>query len=134
MAGVFAALGSGYAAAREIARDENTKLGFSEGFVMGLLGWEWHHARDRFGRFGLLRVYHTDEALNVIRVNAYNGGLKAGYVAAAALSDSAKKTYLSKIRKMARSAQAGNWDRNDQISYVIELATAGLRYGIIKPF
>ena len=134
MVGVYVALGAGYYQARELAREENNKSGFSQGFVMGLLGWEWHQATNRFGRWGVLNINQFDEAINVIRVKAYNAGLKAGYLAAVALPPAAKKAYLSRIRKLAHGAQAGNWTRNDQVSYVIELAAAGLVHGVIRPF
>lgn len=54
MAGVFAALGSGYLEARNMVRKENVASGYSQGFVMGLLGWEWSHVVSRFGRHGVL--------------------------------------------------------------------------------
>ena len=67
MVGVYVALGAGYYQARELAREENNKSGFSQGFVMGLLGWEWHQATNRFGRWGVLNINQFDEAINVIR-------------------------------------------------------------------
>jgi Domain of unknown function (DUF4157) len=129
MVGVFVALGSGYAAAREAVRNENTVSGLSQGFVMGLLGWEWRHVVDRFGRWSVIRINAMDEATDVIRVNAYNRGLRAGYDFAATLSADEKKAYLSRIRKFGGIRVPKNWNRNRdaQISYVIELAAAALR-------
>jgi hypothetical protein len=129
MVGVFVALGSGYAAAREAVRNENTVSGLSQGFVMGLLGWEWRHVVDRFGRWSVLRINAMDEATDVIRVNAYNRGLRAGYDFAATLSADEKKAYLSHIRKFGGIRVPKNWNRNRdaQISYVIELAAAAVR-------
>jgi Domain of unknown function (DUF4157) len=132
MVGVFVALGSGYAAARKAVRDENTVSGFSEGFVMALLGWEWHHAVDRFGRPYLLRINKIDEATDVIRVNAYNRGLKAGYVTGAALPADAKKAYLREIRKFTGPRGSTIWSREEQISYVIQLAAVA-RLHFLKP-
>lgn len=121
---VAKALGSGYAAAREAVKDEHTMSGFYQGLVMGLLGWEWRHVVDRFHRHFIVRIYVTDEALNIIRVRAYNQGLFGGYAFGSAFPADLKKSFLSKIRKLVPNAHAGNWSRNDQISYVIELATA----------
>jgi hypothetical protein len=132
MAGVFVALGSGYAAAREAVQNENDRIGFAEGFVMGLLGWSGSQVKYLFGRFGVLRIYQADEELNSIRVKAYNAALAAGYTAAKALPKAAQKEYLSKLRKLAGHPSAGNWTRNDQISFVIDLATTALKKGVIQ--
>jgi hypothetical protein len=65
----------------------------------------------------------------VIRVNAYNRGLRAGYDFGAGLSADVKKAYLRSIRKSAGVGAPKNWTRRDeQISYVIELAAAALRH------
>ena len=131
MAGVFVALGSGYAEARAAVRNDYTASGFSQGFVMGLLGWDWHHAVDRFGvRFVIPNP--MDEALGVIRVNAYNAGLRAGYFAGAGLPADQKKAYLRAIRKFAGRRDSTTWSRADQISYVIELGAVA-RLHILKP-
>jgi Domain of unknown function (DUF4157) len=127
MVGVFVALGSGYAAAREAVRNENTVSGLSQGFVMGLLDWSWRQAIDRFGRWSVIRINAMDEATDVIRVNAYNRGLRAGYDFAATLSADEKKAYLRQIRKFGGIRVPKSWSRDDQISYVIALAAAALR-------
>jgi hypothetical protein len=49
-AGVWMALGSGYAEAREIVENENTASGFSQGFVAALLGWSPKQTADHFMR------------------------------------------------------------------------------------
>lgn len=137
MAGVFVALGSGYAAARAIVANENAASGFSQGFVMGLLQWEWRHAVDRF-RMPLLRINRFDGASDVIRVNAYHGGLKAGWAAGSALDATAKKAYLTKLRKLGAVQGPKAWSpdkdaaRNQQISYVIALAAAGRRHRVFQ--
>lgn len=144
MVGVFVALGSGYAAARDLARNENTASGFSQGFVTGLLGWEWRHTADRLGRRYLV-IDSWDEAMDSIRVKYYNGGLKAGWVAAKAFNPSVGRAYLTKLRKASGVQIPGDWSahsgdeaerlraRHVQTSYVIDLAATGLRYNIIRP-
>ncbi len=47
MVGVFVALGAGYAEARQMAKNENFKSGFSQGFVMAVLDWTWIQAASR---------------------------------------------------------------------------------------
>jgi len=142
MVGVFVALGSGYAAARDAARNENSTEGFGVGFVTGLLGWEWRHTADRFGRKYLV-INSFDEEMDVIRVKYYNGGLKAGYAAALALDPRARKVYLTKLRRLSGvpipdgwTAQSSGWmermrAQNVQKSYVIDLASAGLKNSVI---
>ncbi|MGI6419859.1 MAG: hypothetical protein ACOX1P_29845 [Thermoguttaceae bacterium] len=138
MVGVFAALGSGYQEARNQARNENTISGFAQGFVTGILDWQWHHAASRFGR-RYLRINAADEAMDSIRVTAYNGGLKTGFRAGSALPAAAKKAYRITLRKLANRQDAGQWSKNEdqarlqQVDYVIALATAGLRHGVISP-
>jgi hypothetical protein len=127
MVGVFLALGSGYAAARKAVRNENTVSRLSQGFVMGLLGWEWRQVVDRFGRLFVIPINAVDEATDVIRVNAYNRGLRAGYEFGAGLSVDVKKAYLRDIRKFGGVRVPLNWTRDDQVTYVIELAAAAVR-------
>jgi hypothetical protein len=127
----FVALfGAPYWAAEAAYREENTAGGFSQGFVAGLLAWDWGQLVDRFGR-RYLHINPSDEEMNRIRVVAYNLGLEAGYALADGLSDDAKKKYLSAIRKRAHEPMPEHWGRNEQISYVIALATAALRYGVL---
>jgi hypothetical protein len=93
---------------------------------MGILGWTWRQAVDRFGRPAVIRINPFDEATDVIRVNAYNHGLRAGYVYGAGLSADAKKAYLRDIHKFAGIRAPKSWSRQNQIDYVIELAAAAL--------
>ncbi len=138
MVGVWVALGSGYYQAREEARNENTVSGFSHGFVAAILGWRWEHIVARFQRTHL-KINHADAAMDSIRVNSYHSGIKSGYLAGVILPPEAKKAYVSKIRSTGNVHGPKNWDankdvaRNQQISYVIELATTALRHQIIKP-
>jgi hypothetical protein len=126
MAGVFVALGAGYAEARNAVRNESTAAGFSQGFVMSLLGWEWHQAVDRFAVWSA-QPTPWDEALGYIKANAYNGGLKAGFEAGARLPPDARKAYLREIRRLAGPRGTTRWSRLDQIDYVIALAAVARR-------
>ncbi len=135
--GVWVALGSGYYEARQKAKKNETLSGFSQGFVMAIIGWKWDHVVSRFRR-NYLRINHFDEAMDVIRVNSYHEGLKTGYLAGMALSDANKKEYRRKIRQAGNIKGPKEWSangdvaRNQQISYVIEMAGAALRYQVIK--
>ncbi|MFO1058744.1 MAG: hypothetical protein U1E53_17465 [Dongiaceae bacterium] len=131
MAGVFVALGAGYAEARAAVRNESTASGFSQGFVMGLLGWERHQAVDRFGVWSATPT-PWDEALGTIKANAHNRGLKAGFEAGSRLPPDQKKAYLREIRRLAGPRDGTGWSRRDQIAYVIELAAAA-RQHVLKP-
>jgi|SRR5579864_8775357 len=130
MAGVFVALGSGYAAAAEDVRNWNSRVGFAEGFVTGLLGWNPSQVRRLLGqeRPNVSSLYE----LNVIAMNARNRGLAAGWTAAKALPIAAQKLYLTRLRLAAGHPSPGRWTRNDQISFVIEIAMAGLKESIIQ--
>jgi hypothetical protein len=128
MVGVFVALGAGYEQARELARAEESASGFSQGFVMGILGWEWRHVVDRFYRHGVIRINQSDEELNVIRVKSYDTGLKSGFLLGSFLPEEVQRAFVSGLRKLAGHPSAGQWTRNDQISLVISLATAYRRY------
>lgn len=136
--GVWVALGSGYYEARQKAKSEETMLGFSQGFVMAISGWQWNHVVSLFQR-PFLRNNHFDEGLDVIRVNSYHEGLKTGYLAGITMPQDARKEYLSKIRKAGNVPGPKEWSRgyyaarNQQISYVIDLAVAARRYLIVKP-
>ncbi|CAN5327900.1 hypothetical protein BH10ACI1_BH10ACI1_32060 [soil metagenome] len=136
--GVWVALGSGYYQAREEAKNENTMAGFSQGFVMAILKWKWHNVVSRFQR-PYLRINKFDEQMDSIRVTSYHKGLKSGYLAGTVLSDDVKKEYIKKIRGAGNVYAPKNWSgdddvaRNQQISYVIDLAGTALKLQIIKP-
>lgn len=135
--GVWVALGSGYYQAREEAKNQNTMAGFSQGFVMAILKWKWHNVVSRFQR-PYLRINKFDEEMDSIRVTSYHNGLKSGFLAGTVMSDEAKKEYVKKIRTAGNVKAVKQWSeneyeaRNQQISYVIELAGAALRFQIIK--
>jgi hypothetical protein len=139
---VLTALGVGYYQAHEAARKEEGVSGFSHGFVMGLLGWEWRHVKERFTR-QFFRMNHYDEAMDVIRVNAYRQGLLAGFLTGLVFPPGAKKEYLRKIQEGAGASAAGwsahsdQWEermraQRVQINYVIDLAVSARRKGIVK--
>jgi Domain of unknown function (DUF4157) len=128
----FVALGAGYAEAREAVSEENTISGFSQGFVMGLLGWEWSQVVDRFGRSFVLRTNTFYEELDVVRDGAYNSGLKAGYAVGHRLPYNERKAYLKAIRVFAGPRGSKTWTRRDQISYVIDLSAIA-RLHLLKP-
>jgi len=136
MEGVFLALGAGYLEAREIVRERESRSGFSHGFVMGILGWEWRHVLDRFYRH-YIHISSWDEELNVIRVKAYNVSLQSGFLLGAVLPDSLQKAFVSGLRKLAGHPSTANWNSRDpldemevyraqrvQINFVIDLAVA----------
>jgi hypothetical protein len=137
MVGVWVALGSGYYQAREEAKNENTLSGFSQGFVMAILKWKWSAVVSRFQR-PYLSINKFDEQMNSIRVNSYHTGLKAGYLAGKVLPDETKKSYVKKIRSAGNVHGPKEWSadedeaRNQQISYVIDMATTAIRFQIIK--
>jgi hypothetical protein len=139
---VLTALGVGYYQAHEAARKEEGVSGFSHGFVMGLLGWEWRHVKERFTR-QFFRMNHYDEAMDVIRVNAYRQGLLGGFLTGLVFPAGAKKEYLRKIREGAGALAAGwsarseQWEermraQRVQINYVIDLAVSARKKGIVK--
>jgi hypothetical protein len=131
MAGVWLGLGAGYAAARKEARNENAARGFSYGFVMAVLGWSWSQAVERFGQFSATPT-PEDEALRVIRANAFNRGLRAGFQAGANLADSDRTAYQDAIKEQARintnTHPPRAWTRRTQIDYVIDLAAAARKH------
>ena len=134
--GVWVALGSGYYQAREEAKKDETMSGFSQGFVMAILGWKWSHVVPLFRR-PYLSINKFDEQMNSIRVNSYHAGLKTGFLAGMVLPEDGKKAYRAKIRRAGNVTGPKEWSRDDdvarnqQVSYVIEMAAAGRRYGII---
>jgi hypothetical protein len=135
--GVWVALGSGYYQAREQAKNENTLSGFSQGFVAAILDWKWNHVVSRFRR-NYLSINKFDEKMNEIRVKSYHSGLQTGYLAGVSLSYEAKKAYVRKIRGAGNVQAPKEWSkdddvaRNQQISYVIDMASTALKLQIIK--
>ena len=133
--GVWVALGSGYYEARQMVKNENAISGFSQGFVCGLLRWNYDQTLERFRRENI-RINVFDEATNEIRVSAYMDGLQKGFAAGIAMPRETAKDYLKKLRQLANVAlpRADDWAgvRNVQIGFVISLAAAGRKHGLIK--
>jgi hypothetical protein len=121
---VFVTLGAPYKEARELIKAQETSTGFSQGFVMGILGWEWRHILSLFYLHNVIRISVWDEQQNVIRVKNYNLGLLGGYAAGRAMPKDRQKSLVSDLRKAAGQPSKGSWTRNDQISFVIPLAAA----------
>lgn len=134
--GVWVALGSGYYQAREEAKKEEAMSGFSQGFVMAVMNWQWTHVVSRFQR-PHLNINKFDEQMNSIRVNSYHGGLMRGFLAGRVLPADVKKAIVSKLREAGKISAPKEWSRNSdvarnqQISYVIEMAAAGRRNNLI---
>ncbi len=122
MYGVWMALGSGYLGARNNVKRTKFASGYSRGFVMGLLKWDWHHVSDRFGVQRVMHTNHFDESLDGLGAEAYVRALFFGFKVAQGLSDDYKASYLRGLRAVS-NPEKGNWTRNDQISYVISLST-----------
>jgi len=135
--GVWVALGSGYYQAREEAKSEERMSGFSQGFVMGILGWKWNHVVSLFRR-PYLSINKFDSEMDSIRVNSYHAGLKSGFLAGVTMPAEAKKATSKAIRRAGNVSGPKEWSRdsdvarNQQVSYIIEMAAAARRYNIIK--
>ena len=121
---VFVTLGAPYEEARELLKSQETSTGFAQGFVMAILGWEWHHVLSLFYSHGVVRINVWDEDQNTLRVKNYNLGLIGGFVAGRAVPKDRRKSLVSDLRKAAGHPATGSWTRNDQISFVIPLAAA----------
>jgi hypothetical protein len=127
--GVWVALGAPYVQAKAIVTAENFKSGFSQGYVTGALKWSWPQTTARFFKFSAGAQNGFDESLSYFGANAYNDGLRAGFTSAHLLPDALLHGFLRRLRGSSPSTHANGWDRLDQISYVIELASAGRRTG-----
>ena len=136
-AGVWVMLGSGYYQARAQAKRKGVISGFAQGFTMGVLKWEWSHAVSRFGRRYVVNPNAFDPIASKEETVGYNEGLVAGFAAGRATPDPMKKKFRIVLRRLARRTDSGDWSRNDdaarlqQVSYVIDLAGAAVRSGLI---
>jgi hypothetical protein len=131
--GVFVAMGAPYDEARTLVRHQKFLSGFSQGFVTGILNWQWPQAVSRFFNFGPGNLNPFDASLSYIGANSYNDGLRAGYIHARSLGEDVRQAFLRKLRSRSPLARAGRWDRQDQIGYVIDLASAGIAAHIFRP-
>ena len=129
---VWVVMGAPYVQAQTLVKNENFKSGFSHGYVIGLLMWEWSHAVSRFGKFSP-QFNAADRSLGFVAANAYNGGLRTGYEHARwLLPDDLKKNVLGQLKSLSPNTRAGNWTRLDQIDYVIALASAGRKNNVFR--
>ena len=122
MAGVFMALGSGYAEAREQIKNEATVSGFSQGFVAGLLNMSAGTVKSIFGQHGVIPRHPGDRESDVIEMNARNRGVVAGYLMANQAPADDKNAYLKELRQFTGPVSAGDWTDRDKRDYVIEYA------------
>jgi hypothetical protein len=129
-AGVWAALGAGLYEAKALVKKKEFESGFSHGFVMRLLGWDWSHVVSRFFRFSPGSINPFDESIAYAGANAYNEGLRASFVYASIYDKKTQAALLAKLKAASPSSRAGRWNRRDQIDYVIELAAAGWRTNV----
>jgi hypothetical protein len=142
MVAVAVALGAPYYQAREEARKEEYASGFAQGFITGLLKWELRFTIDRLWDNAVSKNAF-DEQMPTIRANAHNKGLLEGRMAGLAIADDVKKRYLLGLRMLTTTSQEGWTPRSDdwaermrarkvQVGYVIDLAAAARRHGVIK--
>jgi len=131
MTGVFMALGSGYAEAREEIQNEAVCSGFSQGLVAGLLNMSSKTVSYLFAKHGAIPINAFDPEANVLQAKAYNRGLVAGYTMAKYASDADKKSYIFELREFTGEVPVGNWGDRDKINYVIEYA-AKLRVNYLQ--
>jgi hypothetical protein len=124
-------MGAPYAEARALVRNENFQSGFSQGFVAGLLKWDWRQITTRFFKFSPGQATF-DESLGFVGANAHNEGLRAGFIHSMKIDGVAANALLHRLRSLSPSTSAGAWDQSSQIGYVIDLASAGRRYGVFK--
>jgi hypothetical protein len=130
--GVFAAMGAPYLEARAIVTHEKFQSGFSQGFVCGILKWAWNHAVSRFGKFSPGQLNPFDRSLSFMAANSYNDGLRAGFTHASLVKEDGRKALLSRLQSLSPHSSRGNWDRRDQVAYVVELAAAGRRHYVFR--
>jgi hypothetical protein len=148
--GVWVMLGAGLYQARKEIRRKGFMSGFSQGFTMGVLKWTWDQAVTRFAKRFVIRRNAFDPVMDREEALGYNEGLTKGWAAGSAVPETffdansnkvidKKKAYSIALRRLAGRYDSGPWSRNpdearlQQVAYVIELAAAGLRQGLIVP-
>ena len=149
-AGVWVMLGSGYYAARKEVKRRGFMSGFSHGFTTGVLKWKWDHAVSVFAKPFVIRKNAFAPSLDREEALSYNEGLIKGWAAGEGVWESfydksqdkvidKKQSYRIALRKLAGRRDSGSWSRDpdrarlQQSSYVIELAGAGIKHGLILP-
>jgi Putative peptidoglycan binding domain len=122
LVGTFMALGSGYDEAREEIRNEATSSGFSRGFVAGILNMSPSTTKSLFGMHGVVSSNVMDPESDVMKVNAYNKGLVAGYALAHTATEDEKRAFVFEIRRFAPGVSPGDWGDREKRDYVVEYA------------
>ena len=146
--GSWVMLGAGYYQARKEIRQKGYMSGFSQGFTMGVLKWTWEQAVQGFAVKFVIRKNVWDSVMDREEALGYNEGLIKGWAAGSAVWETwydknqnkvvdKKKDYRIALRRLANIHADGEWSRNpdearlQQRNYVIELAAAGMRHGLI---
>jgi hypothetical protein len=123
MAGTFMALGSGYEEAREEIKNEATASGFAQGFVAGILNMSPSTTTSLFGVHSLGTRNVMDPESDVMKANARNKGLAAGYALANTATDDEKKSFVLELREhVPGGGYVGNWGDLEKRDYVVEYA------------
>ena len=136
-AGVWAALGAPYYQAIERARERGFLSGFSQGFTTGVLNWQWPQAASRFGMRRVIPRNHFVPQADRVEAVAHNEGLFIGYALGMGGTAEGKKAFRIALRKLAARTDNAAWSQNadearlQQIDYVISLASAGVKHGLI---
>ncbi len=129
--GVWAAMGAGYAEAKALVKKDKFQSGFSRGFVMRLLGWHWDHVISRFFSPSPPFINPFDESISEAGNNAYNEGLRAGYVHASSIDQNSRTALLTRLKSLSPMIRAGKaWSRVDQIDYVTYMAGFGRAHNV----
>jgi hypothetical protein len=142
MIAVGVALGAPYYQAREEAKKEEYASGFARGFITGLLKWQLRFMIDRLWDNAVSKNAF-DEQMPTIRANAHNKALLEGRAAGLAIADPVKKRFLLALRMLTTTSTSGWNARSDdwaermrarkvQVDYVIDLAVAARKHGVIK--
>jgi hypothetical protein len=121
-AGVFMALGSGYAEAREEIQNEAVASGFSQGFVAGILNMSPGTVSSLFAQHGVIPNHPMDREADILEMKARNRGVVAGYALANTATDEQKKSFVFEIREFTGHISSGNWTDRDKVDYVIAYA------------
>ncbi len=120
-------LGAPYMEMQELQRSESTSSGFAQGFVSGLLGWNWGQTKEHFSVDRIVHRNRFDRGeMDAIEMKAYNRGLAFGHDYGAMTAR--KKIFLAEIKRYASVSAPKDWngDHNkiNRIDYVIKLAAA----------
>jgi hypothetical protein len=122
LAGTFMALGSGYQEAREEIKNEAVASGFSQGFVAGILNMSPTTTSFLFGKHGVGTRNVMDQGSDVMKVNAHNRGLVAGYTFANTATPDEKRAFVFELRRFATGVSPGDWTDRDKVDYVVAYA------------